>query len=220
MISRNRYPTASNVAPQGDAGERGWAGRTIAATQTASRSRGRVRAAAAVLFGLAMAGCTDAAGYDLDYLLGRTPVLSTMRTTAAFESHTMPRLPAPGAVPVAAPNGVDVPPFTQAQLDSVAAVLTNPLPATEEVIARGARVYEIQCFTCHGAEGAGNGPVVGGGRFPLGPTLVDATASGRTDGYIYGVIRVGRGLMPAYGDRISDSDRWALVHYLRRLQGS
>ncbi|MEX0912816.1 MAG: cytochrome c [Gemmatimonadota bacterium] len=168
---------------------------------------------------LALVGCTDAAGYDLDYILSKAPFVATLRTTVAYPSHTLPRLPPEGTVPVFSPMGEVVPPFTQAQLDSVAPTLTNPLPATPEVLARGAVVYRNQCFTCHGAEGEGNGPVVGNGRFPLGPELDAGLAAGRSDGYLYAVIRVGRGLMPAYGERITHNDRWAVVHHLRQLQG-
>jgi mono/diheme cytochrome c family protein len=167
---------------------------------------------------LAATGCTDAAGYDLDYIMGRVPFLSTMRRSVSYDPQTLPRLPAPGSVPFSSPNGAVVPVFAQAQLDSAAATLTNPLPASPDVIARGAAVYANQCFTCHGDGGAGNGPVVGAGRFPMGPPLNGPAAAGRSDGYIYGVIRVGRGLMPSYGDRVGDNDRWAIVHYLRQLQ--
>jgi hypothetical protein len=41
---------------------------------------------------------------------------------------------------------------------------------------------------------------------------------GRSDGYIFGMIRNGRGLMPPY-NRIEEMDRWDVVNYLRALQG-
>ncbi len=180
-----------------------------------TRSR---RLASAIVVAALAAGCTDFAGYDLDYILGAVPVIGTMRSTPAWEAQTMPRDPVPGTVPAVSPAGDAPAPFAQADLDAVAAALVNPLPASEEVLARGATVYTNQCFVCHGAQGEGNGPVVGAGRFPMGPSLVTAAAAARTDGYIYGVVRVGRGLMPAYGDRVPDRDRWAVVHYVRSLQ--
>ena len=32
------------------------------------------------------------------------------------------------------------------------------------------------------------------------------------------MIRVGRGLMPEYGSRITHFDRWSIVNYVRELQ--
>jgi len=185
-----------------------------------SQSRpGARRLIAAIAFGgFAAAGCTDAAGYDLDYILAGPEFISTMRSTVSPEPQTMPRLPAAGTVPVSSPMGEVLPSFGQAALDSVGAVLANPVPATPEVLARGAVVYQNQCMVCHGVQGEGNGPVVGGGRFPLGPAVNDANAAARADGYLYGIIRVGRGLMPSYAERITHNDRWAVVHYMRQLQ--
>jgi hypothetical protein len=54
--------------------------------------------------------------------------------------------------------------------------------------------------------------------YPPYPLLTDRVRD-FTDGYVYGMIRVGRGLMPAYGHRISHFDRWNVVNYLRVLQG-
>lgn len=165
-------------------------------------------------------GCTDWAGYDLDYFWDTIPALSTMRSSVTFDPYDMPRLPAPNSVPNATGNG-DVPgPFAQTQLDSAAATLTNPFAgsANPAVLARGQAVYGNQCFACHGPTGAGNGPVVGPGKFPMAPALNGAATAGRSDGYLYGVIVVGRGLMPAYGERITHNDRWAVVSYLRELQ--
>ena len=167
---------------------------------------------------LGTTGCTDAAGYDLDYILARAPFVATMRTSVVYESHSLPRLPAPGTVPIADPAGDAGGTFTQAQLDSVGVALTNPVPVTPQILERGATLYQNQCFVCHGAQGEGNGPVIGNGRFPLGPELIGGTALTRSDGYLYGVIRVGRGLMPGYGERIAHMDRWAVVHYIRELQ--
>ena len=44
-----------------------------------------------------------------------------------------------------------------------------------------------------------------------------STAAGRSDGYLYNIIRNGGGRMPNYR-RIPDEDRWHLVNYVRYLQ--
>lgn len=94
----------------------------------------------------------------------------------------------------------------------------NPFPFTEEVLAVGEAAYQTHCYVCHGADGSGQGPVTGPGRFPLQQSIVGPATVARSDGYIYGIIRVGRGLMPAYGARISYDERWYIVNYVRHLQ--
>jgi hypothetical protein len=51
-----------------------------------------------------------------------------------------------------------------------------------------------------------------------GINLTTDLTKGRTDGYIFGMIRNGRGLMPPY-NRIEEMDRWDVVNYVRALQG-
>jgi mono/diheme cytochrome c family protein len=183
-----------------------------------NRKQGRLMTAVA-LGALTLGGCTDAAGYDLDRFFGNFPVFSTLRGTVSYQPHTMPRLPAVGAVPVSSPLGDDAAPFTQMQLDSVGAVLTNPIASSPDVLVRGRLMYERQCAVCHGVAGDGGGSVVGPDRFPAAIAINGGATAARSDGYLYAVIRAGRGLMPAYGERITHADRWAIVHYMRQLQG-
>jgi mono/diheme cytochrome c family protein len=187
-----------------------------------SRGRRVLRTLNFALVGLSFAtlsGCTDWAGYDLDSFWGKVPILSTMRHSVAYDPYEMPRLPAEHSVPVEDPNGAIPPHFAQAQLDSVAATLHSPYTTTDPaVVARGKVVFDTQCTPCHGPEGAGNGPVVGPGKFPFALPVNGAATAGRADGYIYGVITVGRGLMPPYGEKIADLDRWAVVAYVRQLE--
>jgi mono/diheme cytochrome c family protein len=179
--------------------------------------------ARAVLFTAAFTlsgACTDWAGYDLDKASGAVPAFSTMRNDVVPDPYQMPREPVPGTVPTQHPLG-DVPaPYTQAALDSIAPTLSNPLPHSAQVLARGKLQFERNCAVCHGALGDGQGSVINAqSKFPYAPALNAAPTRARSDGYIYGVIEVGRGLMPPYGARITHLDRWAIVHYVRQLQG-
>jgi mono/diheme cytochrome c family protein len=100
-------------------------------------------------------------------------------------------------------------------IDSMAG-LVNPRPPTDSSIENGRKHYQINCAVCHGAKGDGNGPAL---RYGVpAPTILSPVTVGRTDGYLYGIIRNGRNLMPSY-DRIEDADRWDVVNYLRGLQG-
>jgi mono/diheme cytochrome c family protein len=188
-------------------------------------------ALAAALVGFGLPACTDWAGYDIDVASGKIPQLANMRRSVIPDPYAMVRLPAPGTVPVSSPMG-DLPGhFASDQLDSVAATLRNPYAggATPAVLARGKVEFDNNCMVCHGPAGAGDGPVVQQAkgadgkmyqRFPYAPPLNGPQAAARSDGYIYGVIAAGRGLMPPYGSRITHPDRWAVVEYVRALQAN
>jgi mono/diheme cytochrome c family protein len=119
------------------------------------------------------------------------------------------RAPPPGAVSIAAE-----PELTR---DEAGKLLTNPLPASAETLARGKRLFDVYCAVCHGATGVGDGPVAG--KFGMGPKLPPLFAFAvRPDGHLYGTIRNGGFIMPAYGDSLSVEERWAVVHHLRTLQ--
>ena len=82
--------------------------------------------------------------------------------------------------------------------------------------AKGDTLFQTYCAVCHGEVGAGNGLV---GRKIGAPSLLTARARGYTDGYLYSIVRYGRGLMPRYGDKVYEPiDRWAIVNHVRRLQ--
>ena len=51
------------------------------------------------------------------------------------------------------------------------------------------------------------------------PSLLTRRARAYSDGYIYSIIRYGRGVMPRYGDKVyAPADRWAIVNHVRKLQ--
>ena len=104
-----------------------------------------------------------------------------------------------------------------ATVDSMSAI-ANPVPSDERSLRNGRMQYAINCATCHGERGAGDGPVT---KFGFPPIVIGAGSNAATrlsDGYIFGIIRNGRGLMPPY-NRIEEHDRWDLINYLRALQG-
>ncbi|MBI4539812.1 MAG: c-type cytochrome [Gemmatimonadetes bacterium] len=186
------------------------------------------RACAAAAVAVLLSGCTA-----LDDFTARVPIFArSMRTQPSFDPYEDPRLGPEGAVPFASGNypargaiglgqaeGPEAvpPPFTQAELDAVAAKLANPVDPTEESLARGKVLFERTCAPCHGPEGGGaTGYIIPAG-FPPFP-LVSDRVRGFTDGYIYGMIRVGRNFMPAYGSMVSYWDHWNIVNYVRKLQ--
>lgn len=102
--------------------------------------------------------------------------------------------------------------------DSVAKLLSNPLPFTKEVIERGKKGYDIYCSPCHGYYGQGDSRLKG--QFPNPPTLHSEKVMKWPDGNIYNVITNGQNVMPSYTKSITREDRWAITHYIRVLQRS
>jgi len=152
-----------------------------------------------------LSGCDDQ--------VKRVSWFSTMTETPAVQPYEARPLPPPkGSLPVGAVRH-----YTLAEADSL---LTSPLRPTKADVARGRIVYGQFCLPCHGDSGKGDGPVVGPNRFPPNfPTmnLTSERAKAFSDGYIWGMIENGRGLMPSYR-RVPRPERWALVAYVRHLQ--
>lgn len=96
-----------------------------------------------------------------------------------------------------------------------AAKIKNPVEATPASATAGRRVYQRLCIRCHGADGKGD--AAGGGAQP--PDLSDATWDyGGSDGDIFAAIHDGTSAdMEGYAARISDSDIWNIVNYLRSI---
>ena len=101
-------------------------------------------------------------------------------------------------------------------IDSMAAI-ANPNPVSDASLLNGRKYLQINCAVCHGDKGMGDGPATKFGMPGINLTM-DITKA-RSDGYIFGMIRNGRGLMPPY-NRIEEAERWDVVNYLRGLQGS
>jgi mono/diheme cytochrome c family protein len=152
---------------------------------------------------------------------------------ASGEPQINPFMPPEGAVSVGAEApGVprlkmeDMNEQSMAAYDAAVAAFVNPTrpdpaqPAPFQSLARGKEVWQIYCITCHGPAGMGDGPVSMSNAERMGPfagVFPVATAMGRSDGYIYNLIRVGGDRMPSY-QRIAPEDRWHLVNYVRHLQ--
>ncbi|HWJ21448.1 MAG TPA: cytochrome c [Gemmatimonadaceae bacterium] len=104
-----------------------------------------------------------------------------------------------------------------ATIDSMSS-LRNPTPVSDASLMNGRKYFQINCAVCHGDQGMGNGLATHYGMPGISIGVGSPAANTRTDGYIFGMIRNGRGLMPTY-DRIEEMDRWDVVNYIRALQG-
>jgi mono/diheme cytochrome c family protein len=181
---------------------------------------------AALVALIAGAGCTR-----IEYTISKVPFLAYMRDAPSFDPYEAPRPAPPGSVPFDSPAGESMPLIQPA--DSALVNFgngpngTNPFTVDSSFSALGQTMYDRYCIVCHGPQGLGQmtGTIAQKDASeekypPLAPNLTLPLTAGRSDGYIYGVIWVGRGLMPAYGPRVNHRERWAIVHYVRQLQAA
>lgn len=92
----------------------------------------------------------------------------------------------------------------------------SPVAAGPKGVEQGKKVAQVNCASCHGPAGKGNGPAA----MALQPKPADWTSKkvqDETDGEIFWKITTGRGPMPAW-KHLPENDRWALVQYIRSLK--
>ena len=100
--------------------------------------------------------------------------------------------------------------------DIAAEKLHNPIPTSDESVARGDSLFHKLCVPCHGASMAGDGPVAA--LFMPPPDLLAQQTRDRKDGFIYSYIRHGGAVMPSYGFQVSAEEAWHLVNFIRHQQ--
>lgn len=196
---------------------------------TVRRSAGR----AALLLLLVGATACEPMDTGIQQIFGRS-----MRSQVSYDPYEMPLMPpegsvsfasgnhpgGPGQVNLGEPVGVatDIPPFTSTDMavnPGIAGGIVNPVPADSASLARGQVMFERMCAVCHGPAGDPTQATI----LPKFPAMVafplaTGLATTRTDGYIFGMMTVGRGIMPPYGHQIAYYDRWNIVNYVRVLQ--
>jgi mono/diheme cytochrome c family protein len=92
----------------------------------------------------------------------------------------------------------------------------NPVAVSESSLAAGQKIYVKRCVACHGKTGNGDGPDAADlGIHPA--KLSDPLIREETDGELFWKITVGKKPMPNYGSRLSPTDRWNVINYLRSL---
>ena len=92
----------------------------------------------------------------------------------------------------------------------------NPIAPTQQSIAAGQKIYSKTCVMCHGKTGDADGPAVI--ELNIHPAkLSDPKLANESDGSLFWKITTGKKPMPAYSKRLSETDRWHLVNYIRTL---
>lgn len=94
-------------------------------------------------------------------------------------------------------------------------LLANPVPVSNASVAGGKTLYLQNCAVCHGQTGHGDGPAARA----LNPAPFDLTVHVglHADGVLWGWITDGipRTAMPSWKSRLTDTQRWDLVNFMR-----
>ncbi len=168
---------------------------------------------------------------DLWYVIPWFDHMITARYVRPYETAAVPRYTVPGTVPVTGSEPDWSAEWTKG-VATTANALRNPFaPGAEsesrpsgpevpivsrDLDAAGDTLYQNFCTVCHGVAGDARGPI--SSRIAA-PSLLTGRARAYSDGYIYSIVRYGRGVMPRYGDKVyAPSDRWAIVNHVRKLQ--
>ena len=97
----------------------------------------------------------------------------------------------------------------------------NPVAADQKSVAQGKKLYSMGCLACHGSAGKGDGPVAATlerNGVPIRPgNLSDPKLWEQTDGALFWKISQGNTPMPAWGEILSEDQRWTVINYVRTL---
>ncbi len=98
--------------------------------------------------------------------------------------------------------------------------LTNPVPATPDVVKEGMEHFADHCSVCHGNDGSGN-TEMGRGLYPRAPDMRLPATQNLSDAELFYIIESGVRLtgMPGWSNGTKDGEisSWHLVHFIRHL---
>ncbi len=98
--------------------------------------------------------------------------------------------------------------------------LVNPLDAYDKtVLEQGKIAYEINCAICHGAKGAGDGPIVKSGAYPAPPpSYFREDILVLPEGKMFHSVHYGKNLMGSYASQLTKEERWKVIAYIKNMQ--
>jgi mono/diheme cytochrome c family protein len=81
----------------------------------------------------------------------------------------------------------------------------------------GKDMYSLHCKSCHGKEGLGDGPKAEKLDTPSGD-FTDEDFQSQSDGVLFYKTWIGRDDMPAFDKKMSQTEAWAVVNYMRTFE--
>lgn len=93
----------------------------------------------------------------------------------------------------------------------------NTVKPDADSVAQGKRIFNSQCAMCHGATGDGKGDLAEDMKLKLKDYRDPEGLKDQTDGDLFYIMTNGKGQMPDQGDRLSATQKWNLINYIRSL---
>jgi len=87
----------------------------------------------------------------------------------------------------------------------------------DDAIGEAKNIWAQHCKSCHGAKGLGDGPKAEKIDISCGDFSSDETQD-LSDGSLFWKITEGRKPMPAFNEKLTDSERWKVVAFIRTLK--
>ncbi len=116
-------------------------------------------------------------------------------------------------------RGVEVYTLSAGDVDTAEVLNVDPqLEQSEFLLARGQNRFNVFCAPCHNYDAHSQSRIVARGWAGI-PDLTRPETQTLSNARIFHIISAGQNLMPAYADKIKPIDRWAIIYYLRKLQG-
>jgi mono/diheme cytochrome c family protein len=133
--------------------------------------------------------------------------ISFMEIQPSFKPMEHPLMPPPRSIPI---EGAAVPPDAESA--------ENPVVADNVSLARGAELFQINCQMCHGADGAGSGPIAPFLQTKKPADLTSDVVQSKPDGALFQTVTNGMpGTMPALNENLTVRERWDVINYIRTL---
>jgi cytochrome c553 len=102
---------------------------------------------------------------------------------------------------------------------ALSASIKNPLASLNRKDSlEAARLFNINCAICHGADGKANGPLATSGKIGGVANLTADAYVAMADGTMFHSIYYGKNNMGSYASQLSRKQRWQIIQYVRSLQ--
>ena len=94
---------------------------------------------------------------------------------------------------------------------------TNTVKPDADSIAQGKRFFTTQCAMCHGAKGDGKGDLAEDMKLKMKDYSAPDALKDLTDGDLFNILTKGKDKMPDQGDRMSPTQKWHVINFIRSL---